>query len=152
MDKRPPKIGEAPTVMHNHGAGQAKVLRPAATTRTVRGHAAYHQGIAAEDKACALLAEAGWSILLRRLRTRRGEIDIVARKAMTICFVEVKKRRSLQDAAYSLSAVQSQRLFRAAECIWQQNPGWCYHELRFDLIMQDDQGRTDWLEDIIRQF
>ncbi|MBO1324186.1 YraN family protein [Acetobacter sp. TBRC 12305] len=139
--------------MHNQAAGQAKAsLSRTTTIKTTRGRAAYQDGFAAEENACTLLAKAGWTILLRRVRTRRGEIDIVARKATAICFVEVKKRRSLQDAAFSLSSAQSQRLFRAAECVLQQNPHWRYQELRFDLIIQDDQGRTEWLEDIIRQF
>ncbi|MFT9257032.1 MAG: YraN family protein [Acetobacter sp.] len=152
VDKRPPKTGEAVTLMHNSGAEQvnASLTRPAMAT--ARGRDAYRQGIAAEDSACSQLVKAGWTILLRRARTRRGEIDIVACKAMVICFVEVKKRRSLRDAAFSLSATQSRRLFFTAECILQQNPHWQYQDLRFDLMMQDDDGHTEWLEDIIRQF
>ncbi len=47
-----------------------------------------------ESAACAALVDRGYVILARRFRTPRGEIDIVARDADTIVFVEVKTRRS----------------------------------------------------------
>ena len=49
-------------------------------------------GIRGEDLACAELARRGYAILARRYRTRHGEIDVVARDADTIVFVEVKAR------------------------------------------------------------
>ncbi len=45
-----------------------------------------------EDLACAELRRRGYEILARRYRTRKGEIDIVARDGRTIVFVEVKAR------------------------------------------------------------
>jgi putative endonuclease len=45
-----------------------------------------------EDLACRELARRGYAVLARRYRTRHGEIDIVARHAGTIVFVEVKAR------------------------------------------------------------
>jgi putative endonuclease len=45
-----------------------------------------------EDVACAELEKRGYEILERRFRTRRGEIDIVARDAGVLVFVEVKAR------------------------------------------------------------
>jgi putative endonuclease len=47
-----------------------------------------------EDVACRELARRGYAILARRYRTRFGEIDIVAERAGTIVFVEVKARRT----------------------------------------------------------
>ena len=49
-------------------------------------------GLAGEDAACAELRRRGYEILARRYRTRRGEIDIVARDGGTVVFVEVKTR------------------------------------------------------------
>jgi putative endonuclease len=45
-----------------------------------------------EALACAALRRRGYAILATRYRTRRGEIDIVARHGPTLVFVEVKTR------------------------------------------------------------
>ena len=45
-----------------------------------------------EDLACAELEKRGYVILERRFRTRCGELDIVARDAGVLVFVEVKAR------------------------------------------------------------
>jgi putative endonuclease len=47
-----------------------------------------------EDAACRELARRGYAVLVRRFRTRYGEIDIVARDGPTLVFVEVKTRSS----------------------------------------------------------
>ena len=119
--------------------------------RRARGAASYQSGLAAEDAVCQKLRNTGWQILLQRARTRRGEIDIVAQKGALISFVEVKQRQTLRGAAECLSATQSRRLYRAAECLLQSHPHWQYEELRFDLFMVDARGNIEWLEDIIRQ-
>lgn len=120
-------------------------------TRRARGAKAYHNGLAAEDAVCQKLRSLGWNILLQRARTRRGEIDIVAQNGALISFIEVKQRQTLRGAAECLSAAQSRRLFRAAECLLQSHSHWQYDELRFDLFMLDAEGQMEWLEDIIRQ-
>ena len=45
-----------------------------------------------EDLACEELQRRGYDILARRHRTRLGEIDIIARHAGTVVFIEVKAR------------------------------------------------------------
>ncbi len=45
-----------------------------------------------EDLACAELQRRGYAILERRYRTRHGEIDIIARQAGEVVFIEVKAR------------------------------------------------------------
>ena len=45
-----------------------------------------------EDLACAELQRRGYAILERRYRTRHGEIDIIAREAGEVVFIEVKAR------------------------------------------------------------
>jgi putative endonuclease len=124
---------------------------PASAAKRARGYESYKRGLAAEEAVCQRLRAAGWSILLQRAKTRRGEIDIVAQNGATICFVEVKQRQTLRGAAECLSVTQSRRLYRAAECLLQSHPCWQYENLRFDLFMLDAQGQMEWLEDIIRQ-
>lgn len=72
-------------------------------------------GRTAEGVAASFLARNGYQILLRNYRTRRGEIDIIARDGGTIVFVEVKARRHGIDS--SLEAVdfrKRRRIVRAA--------------------------------------
>lgn len=45
-----------------------------------------------EDLACAELEKLGYVVLDRRFRTRRGELDIVARDGTVLVFVEVRAR------------------------------------------------------------
>jgi len=45
-----------------------------------------------EDLACEELRRRGYAILDRRYRTRFGEIDIIAREAGDVVFIEVKAR------------------------------------------------------------
>jgi putative endonuclease len=61
--------------------------------RAGKGNSRLALGCAGEDAACAELRRRGYEILARQYRTRRGEIDIVARQGTTMVFVEVKTRR-----------------------------------------------------------
>jgi len=50
-----------------------------------------------EDTAAAYLEAEGYVILARNWRTRAGEIDIVARQAEWLVFVEVRSRRAARS-------------------------------------------------------
>ncbi len=51
-------------------------------------------GALGEDAAVKRLKRMGYIILDRNVTTRHGEVDILARDADVLCFVEVKTRRS----------------------------------------------------------
>lgn len=51
-------------------------------------------GHCGEEFAAGELQRRGYKILGRNVRTRLGELDIVARDGNTLCFVEIKTRRS----------------------------------------------------------
>jgi putative endonuclease len=51
-------------------------------------------GKSGEEIAVALLKNNGYKILKRNYKTKFGEIDIIASSKGTICFVEVKTRKS----------------------------------------------------------
>lgn len=70
-----------------------------------------------ERRAAFWLRAKGWRILAERVKTPRGEIDLVARRGNVIAFVEVKWRR--ERAALDL-AIDEHRLARVAaavECV-----------------------------------
>ncbi len=51
-------------------------------------------GMLGESIACDHLTHEGWHVIARNWRTRRGEIDIVARDGDWLVFVEVRTRRA----------------------------------------------------------
>ena len=53
-------------------------------------------GIKGEDEAARFLTRSGYAILDKNVRTRAGEIDLVAREGKTLVFVEVKTRRDTE--------------------------------------------------------
>jgi len=72
------------------------------------------RGREAEAEAARWLAEAGWDMLDRRVKTKLGEIDLVARKDGLIAFIEVKWRRRIADLA---EAIDERRLARVAAAV-----------------------------------
>jgi len=52
-------------------------------------------GASGEDAAVWELTRRGYRILARNVRTRVGELDVVARDGDTLCFIEIKARHSL---------------------------------------------------------
>ncbi|MBE0503799.1 MAG: YraN family protein [Desulfuromonadales bacterium] len=52
-------------------------------------------GRCGEEAAALYLAEQGYRIVARNLRTPVGEIDIIAQQGKLLIFIEVKTRRSL---------------------------------------------------------
>jgi putative endonuclease len=108
------------------------------------------KGVQAENAACAALARDGMTILGRRLRTKLGEVDIVAADAGTLAFVEVKRRPDLSSAAYALTPRQQSRLLAAADYLLGENPGWARPAIRFDVILVDGAGQVRRIKDAIR--
>ena len=96
---------------------------------------AFHTGISAETRAAALLIAKGFRILERRWRSPVGEIDIVARRRSLLVFVEVKARQSQEDAAWSITARQRQRIIAAAQAWLAQNPDSRIRDIRFDAML-----------------
>jgi putative endonuclease len=69
----------------------------------------------AEDLAVRHLRAQGYEILARNLRTKSGEIDVVARDGRVLVIVEVRYRGAhFFDAWRSLTAGKRERMARAA--------------------------------------
>ncbi|MCI0468214.1 MAG: YraN family protein [Beijerinckiaceae bacterium] len=80
-------------------------------------------GALAERFAAVALRLKGYSILACRYRVQGGEIDIVARRADTIAFVEVKVRPTLDEARFAISETKRRRISRAAKT-WLATNNW----------------------------
>jgi putative endonuclease len=110
----------------------ARAARPA--PRPER-QAAFRFGLSAESRAAAYLIGKGFRILARRWKSPVGEIDIVARRRSLLIFVEVKARERLDDAAWSVTPRQQQRIAAAAEAWLANNPDATYTDMRFDAVL-----------------
>ncbi len=82
-------------------------------SRQRRGADARKSGRRAEWTAALLLMAKGYRILGMRLITPQGEVDLVAIKGQVLAIVEVKQRRSVEEALLAVSPGQLERLGRA---------------------------------------
>jgi putative endonuclease len=88
-----------------------------------------------EETAAVYLADNGYTILARNIRTAHGEIDIVASKEAGLVFVEVKTRSS-HTFAYPEDSVTRRKqaaMLSAAEDYLQAHPESC-ESWQFDVI------------------
>lgn len=94
---------------------------------------AERKGKTAELKAKLYLRLKGYRVLSERYKTKVGEIDLIAKRGTTLVFVEVKARKSVDDAAHAISYKQRKRIERAAEQ-WIKSHRYLYSAIRFDMI------------------
>ncbi|QIQ86110.1 YraN family protein [Erythrobacter sp.] len=73
---------------------------------------AERKGREGEAQAAQWLMQQGWRVLAERVKTPRGEIDLIARKGSLLGFFEVKWRAHSRDLA---AAIDERRLAAAAE-------------------------------------
>jgi putative endonuclease len=104
-------------------------------TMAERRKAAERHGRRAEALAALLLRLKFYRILARRVRTRAGEIDLVARAPSgLVCFVEVKARGDEAQASDAIGARQQGRIARAAALYLAGRPELAHRGVRFDVI------------------
>ena len=108
-------------------------------------------GARAEALAAAFLESRGLVIVARNVRSRYGEIDLIAREHDTLVFVEVRLRTSQRfgGASASIGAAKRARLAAAAErylATLDRTPA-----CRIDAILLDrlDAARIEWLRDVV---
>ncbi len=92
-------------------------------------------GAAGETAAAAWLAQQGYQLLARNVRSRYGEIDLVMRLGGVVVFVEVKSRAGVRfgHPTEAISPRKQRRLLRlAAAYLLQTGLGGC--DVRFDAI------------------
>lgn len=89
-----------------------------------------------ESRAMEHLQFLGWEVLERNWRSRRNEVDLIARDGHTVVFVEVKFRSDPLQVALEdvVSRGQEQRIMSAARSYLAAHQGLdC--EVRFDLLL-----------------
>ena len=96
---------------------------------------AERRGRRAEAVCVLLLRLKGYRILARRLRSRVGEIDILARQGSTLVAIEVKARDTFDRAAFSVTERQQARIARAAALAQVQFPAFATAPIRFDVML-----------------
>ncbi len=110
-------------------------MRPERTAaRRERGRRAREGGRAAEALVAVWLMLRGYQILGFRLRTPEGEIDLLARRGSVLALIEVKRRRTLEEAEACVGAVQRDRLLRAAQALSSRRPSLRGLTPRVDLV------------------
>lgn len=83
------------------------------------------QGRKGEEMAANWLEGQGWEILDRRVKTSRGEIDLIARKKKRIMakdpkligFFEVKWRAKQAELDFAIDEYRLRRVAAAVECV-----------------------------------
>lgn len=92
------------------------------------------QGRRGEWLAAWFLRLKGWRVLASRVKTPRGEIDLIARRGRTVAFVEVKWRDRAVDLDHAIDAYRLRRVAAAAEAVAHKyaRPG---DEQRIDVLL-----------------
>ena len=92
------------------------------------------RGRRGETLAAWYLRLKGWRILARRVKTPRGEIDLIARRGAVVAFVEVKWRASAAELDHAIDAYRLRRVLAAAEAVGHRyaRPG---DQQRIDVVL-----------------
>ena len=93
------------------------------------------RGRLSEWAAALLLRLKGYRILAFRVRTKRGEIDLIARAPTgVLCFVEVKARHETGAGVWAVGARQQSRIAAAAGLYLAAHPKAAPKGVRFDIV------------------
>lgn len=101
----------------------------------------HRDGWAAEVAAGRWLVRRGWRIEAHRFRMGRNDLDLVARRADLVAFIEVKARRTTHFGAGEEAVGPRKRriLERVAWC-WILRNGQSGDQYRFDVIVLSGEG------------
>jgi putative endonuclease len=97
-------------------------------------HAADQRGRQGEAEAAMFLAQRGWRIVAQRVKTKAGEIDLVAKRTDLVAFVEVKWRARAATLADAIDERRLARVAAAVECVW-QTYATAGEDIRIDVIL-----------------
>ncbi|WP_170573916.1 YraN family protein [Ruegeria atlantica] len=121
------------------------------TARSVRSSVSYYAGQAAEQQVAVDYERRGFSIAHRRWSGSGGEIDLIARNADGIVFIEVKKSASFDMAAARISQRQMARICASAAQFLENEPDGQLTNVRFDAALVDATGAVQIIENAFGQ-
>lgn len=121
----------------------------AARAKAARGASNYLSGLAAEDAVAAAYSAKGATLLARRWRGQRGEVDLIVKQGAEIVFVEVKAGPTLDAAAARLTSSQLARIATSAEEFVDTLPSGQLTPVRIDGALVDASGRIEILENVL---
>ena len=92
------------------------------------------KGRRGETLAAWYLRLKGWRIVARRIKTPRGEVDLIARRGKTLAFIEVKWRSTADQLDHAVDPYRLRRVAAAAEVLAARHarPG---DTLRIDVLL-----------------
>jgi putative endonuclease len=105
------------------------------TSATDRRKQAEKNGRRAETLAQWWLRLKGFGIITQRVKTPKGEIDIIARRGRLVVFVEVKMRNDFDKAIEAVTGRQTKRIVAAAQYWRGQQKNLTDVDCRFDIIL-----------------
>ena len=96
----------------------------------------HRQGLAGELAAARYLESEGWSVLAHRFRFGHHDIDLIARRAGIVAFIEVKSRQStgFGNGAESVGW-QKRAVLRLVAAVWIARRAGGIDRYRFDVIL-----------------
>lgn len=83
----------------------------------MKRQAAEQRGRRGENFAAWWLRLHGWRVIGQRIKTPRGEIDLIARRGRVIAFVEVKWRSTPNQLDQSIDEYRLRRVAAAVEAV-----------------------------------
>ncbi len=92
------------------------------------------RGREGEAEAALWLAQQGWRIVAERVKTKAGEIDLIARRPGLVAFVEVKWRARSSALADAIDERRLARVAAAAEIV-AQDYATAGEDIRIDVIL-----------------
>jgi putative endonuclease len=95
----------------------------------------YETGLRAEALCRFALRLKGWRIVAKRYRAPMGETDIIACRGKILALIEVKARKTAEEAIEAILPRQQARISRAANDFLARNPRFGNHNVRFDVML-----------------
>ncbi|MDD4310104.1 MAG: YraN family protein [Candidatus Cloacimonetes bacterium] len=100
-----------------------------------------------ESIAATHLINSGYAVVCRNFRQACGEIDLIVEKDQRLIFCEVKTRTShyMEMALASVAYTKQKKISKTAQIYINQNPRFCNHIFRFDVLVVFYFSDTDTL-------
>ena len=107
-------------------------------------HSSKSKGMHYEAQAKAYLCERGLSLIQQNYHCRFGEIDLIMRDNNTVCFIEVKFRKSMSygGALNAIPYQKQQKIIKTAQVFISDHQKLAQQAIRFDALMLQ-QARED---------